>query len=136
MRLSAELLNDVIPRFLRDGWQVNAHAIGDRADAVVLDAFEKAASEGIDLRELRPRIEHAQIMREGWKIGRCVLRPFVLALVLVFFFGGSYWEVLLPLPPTGIIFWRSYEHLGRNSQSHSLGILRCHHKNRQSWRQP
>lgn len=64
MRLSAELLNDVIPRFLRDGWQVNAHAIGDRANAVVLDAFEKAANEGIDLRELRPRIEHAQIMRE------------------------------------------------------------------------
>lgn len=72
MRLSAEILNDVIPRFLRDGWQVNAHAIGDHANALVLDAFEKAANEGIDLRSLRPRIEHAQIMREDdfERIGR------------------------------------------------------------------
>ncbi|KAK7438857.1 hypothetical protein VKT23_017783 [Stygiomarasmius scandens] len=72
MRLSPELLNEVIPRFLRDGWQVNAHAIGDRANGIVLDAFEKAAKEGIDLRALRPRIEHAQIMTEAdlERIGR------------------------------------------------------------------
>ncbi|KAF5371769.1 hypothetical protein D9758_003581 [Tetrapyrgos nigripes] len=64
MRLSADLLNESIPKFLRDGWQVNAHAIGDRANGIVLDAFEKAADEGIDIRALRPRIEHAQIMTE------------------------------------------------------------------------
>lgn len=51
---------------------------------MVLDALEKAASESIDLRELRPRIEHAQIMREDdvERVGRLggVLRCFVLML--------------------------------------------------------
>ncbi|KAJ3992689.1 amidohydrolase family-domain-containing protein [Lentinula boryana] len=70
MRLPASLLNDIIPKFLKDGWQVNAHAIGDRANGLVLDAFEKAERElreeqGIELKERRPRIEHAQIMTTG-----------------------------------------------------------------------
>ncbi|THU91318.1 amidohydrolase 3, partial [Dendrothele bispora CBS 962.96] len=64
MRLSAELLNEVVPRFLKDGGQVNAQAIGDRANGIVLDAFEKAVEEGIDIKSLRPRIEQAQIMTE------------------------------------------------------------------------
>ncbi|KAJ4467017.1 amidohydrolase 3, partial [Lentinula aciculospora] len=70
MRLPASLLNEIIPRFIKDGWQVNAHAIGDRANGIVLDAFEKAAKElreeqGVELGERRPRIEHAQIMTKG-----------------------------------------------------------------------
>jgi len=39
----------------------NVHAIGDRANAVVLDAFEKAL-EGANVTALRPRLEHAQMM--------------------------------------------------------------------------
>ncbi|KAF9078440.1 amidohydrolase family-domain-containing protein [Rhodocollybia butyracea] len=79
MRLSPSLLNSTIPRFLKDGWQVNAHAIGDKANGLVLDAFERAIEEyqleqhstnkpisrqeAITwLKSLRPRIEHAQIM--------------------------------------------------------------------------
>ncbi|KAF5389745.1 hypothetical protein D9757_005994 [Collybiopsis confluens] len=67
MRLSVSLLNEVIPRFLRDGWQINAHAIGDRANGILLDAFEKAKEElGEDaIRKSRSRVEHAQILREG-----------------------------------------------------------------------
>lgn len=42
----------------------NVHAIGDRANAIVLDVFEAAAKE-VDLSALRPRIEHAQIMLEA-----------------------------------------------------------------------
>ncbi|KIK58361.1 hypothetical protein GYMLUDRAFT_45275 [Collybiopsis luxurians FD-317 M1] len=66
MRLSASLLNETVPKFIRDGWQVNAHAIGDRANAIVLDAFERAVQElGEEMvRESRSRIEHAQILRE------------------------------------------------------------------------
>ncbi|TFK54024.1 hypothetical protein OE88DRAFT_1654482 [Heliocybe sulcata] len=64
MRLSAEVLNDVIPRFLRDGWQVNVHAIGDRANGIVLDAFE-AALKGVNVTALRPRLEHAQILTQA-----------------------------------------------------------------------
>ncbi|KJA23395.1 hypothetical protein HYPSUDRAFT_39875 [Hypholoma sublateritium FD-334 SS-4] len=61
MRISAEVLNSVIPRFLQDGWQVNVHAIGDRANGIVLDAFEHAL-QGVNVSALRPRLEHAQIM--------------------------------------------------------------------------
>jgi hypothetical protein len=48
----------------RNGWQLWVHAIGDRANRLTLDAFEKAAAAvpraapGGD----RPRIEHAQVV--------------------------------------------------------------------------
>jgi predicted amidohydrolase YtcJ len=42
----------------------NIHAIGDRANGLVLDAFE-AALTGINVTALRPRLEHAQIMTES-----------------------------------------------------------------------
>ncbi len=44
------------------GLQVAIHAIGDRAVAVILDAFEKAAADGA-VRDRRFRIEHAQHLR-------------------------------------------------------------------------
>jgi predicted amidohydrolase YtcJ len=37
------------------------HAIGDRANNIILDAFEKAL-EGANVSALRPRLEHAQMM--------------------------------------------------------------------------
>jgi predicted amidohydrolase YtcJ len=43
------------------GLQVNTHAIGDRANRLVLDAYE-AAMEACDAPIRRPRIEHAQIL--------------------------------------------------------------------------
>ncbi|KAG6813680.1 hypothetical protein H0H92_008528 [Tricholoma furcatifolium] len=61
MRLDPEILFNFIPRFLQDGWQVNVHAIGDRANGIVLDAFE-ASLTGANVTALRPRLEHAQIM--------------------------------------------------------------------------
>jgi predicted amidohydrolase YtcJ len=44
------------------GFQLAVHAIGDRANALVLDAFEKAAAVNPP-RERRFRIEHAQVVR-------------------------------------------------------------------------
>ena len=38
------------------------HAIGDRANRVVLDAYERALRASPQLRELRPRMEHAQVV--------------------------------------------------------------------------
>ncbi|KAF7374110.1 Amidohydro-3 domain-containing protein [Mycena sanguinolenta] len=61
MRIAPEVLFDFIPQFLRDGWQVNVHAIGDRANGVVLDAFE-ASLKDANVTALRPRLEHAQLM--------------------------------------------------------------------------
>jgi len=81
MRLSTEVMNEIIPNFLRDGWQVvspvtfdprfymltffqNVHAIGDRANAIILDVFENALKD-TNVTALRPRLEHAQIMTKG-----------------------------------------------------------------------
>lgn len=83
MRLSTEVLYEIVPSFVRDGWQVvslvafdprflhvnfisvqNIHAIGDRANAIILDAFENALK-NTDVTVLRPRLEHAQLMSEG-----------------------------------------------------------------------
>ncbi|KAH9851483.1 amidohydrolase family-domain-containing protein [Lenzites betulinus] len=63
MRIAPELLNEVIPKFMKDGWQVNVHAIGDRANGVVLDAFEAALAKANGT-ALRPRLEHAQILAQ------------------------------------------------------------------------
>jgi len=45
------------------GFQLAVHAIGDRANALVLDAFEKAAAAN-GARDRRFRIEHAQVVRK------------------------------------------------------------------------
>ena len=55
---------NVASRALRSGFQVCTHAIGDRANRLVLDAYERVLA-GLsldDARALRFRIEHAQIL--------------------------------------------------------------------------
>ena len=54
-------IQDVAERALRAGFQVNTHAIGDRGNRVVLDAYDAAlgASPAADHRF---RVEHAQIL--------------------------------------------------------------------------
>jgi len=49
---------------LAAGYQVNVHAIGDAANRQVLDGFE-AAYKAVGGRELRNRIEHAQVVAPG-----------------------------------------------------------------------
>jgi predicted amidohydrolase YtcJ len=48
----------------RQGWQLAIHANGDRAIDNVLDTLEAVQSTGIDLRSLRPRIEHCSILHD------------------------------------------------------------------------
>jgi hypothetical protein len=86
MRVDPEVLTSVVPKYLRDGWQVvsdnhrrrndafhrlfffilgkNIHAIGDYANSVVLDTFE-AALKDVNVTALRPRLEHAQILTKA-----------------------------------------------------------------------
>jgi predicted amidohydrolase YtcJ len=45
---------------IKHGFQVNTHAIGDRANREVLDIYERAFKANPDKRDLRWRIEHAQ----------------------------------------------------------------------------
>ena len=47
------------------GYQICVHAIGDRANRTVLDAIEEATKKHPRLADLRPRIEHAQILDEN-----------------------------------------------------------------------
>ena len=55
-----EHLAAVTARAVRSGFQPCIHAIGDRANRVVLDIFERAPAGGRG--EVRPRIEHAQVV--------------------------------------------------------------------------
>jgi predicted amidohydrolase YtcJ len=54
-------LADRVRAIAAAGLQPAVHAIGDRAVSVTLDAFEAAAREH-DLRALRPRVEHLQLV--------------------------------------------------------------------------
>ena len=45
---------------IKEGFQVNIHAIGDRANREVLDIYEDVFSANVDKEDLRWRIEHAQ----------------------------------------------------------------------------
>ncbi|EIN05898.1 hypothetical protein PUNSTDRAFT_145781 [Punctularia strigosozonata HHB-11173 SS5] len=74
MRSTPKALSSLVKKFWKDGFQVNIHCIGDRANKVVLDIFEDILASkplaGIfgygmntNVTEMRPRIEHAQIMQ-------------------------------------------------------------------------
>jgi predicted amidohydrolase YtcJ len=51
-------------RSLERGFQVSTHAIGDAANRLALDAYEKALKESPDSKDARLRIEHAQVLAE------------------------------------------------------------------------
>ena len=54
-------IQDVATRALKAGFQVNTHAIGDRGNRLVLDAYE-AALKAAPTADHRFRVEHAQIL--------------------------------------------------------------------------
>ena len=56
-----EHLETVAERALKAGFQVNTHAIGDRGNRIVLDAYEQALK-AVPIADHRFRIEHAQIL--------------------------------------------------------------------------
>jgi predicted amidohydrolase YtcJ len=56
-----EHIRDVAARGLAAGFQVNTHAIGDRGNRVVLDAYERALTDR-PTADHRFRVEHAQIL--------------------------------------------------------------------------
>jgi predicted amidohydrolase YtcJ len=54
-------IQDVATRALRAGFQVGTHAIGDRGNRIVLDAYEAALRE-VPTADHRFRVEHAQVI--------------------------------------------------------------------------
>jgi hypothetical protein len=60
-------LRERIATCAKAGLQPAIHAIGDRANRVVLDLYEERVERGGGFRKLRPRIEHAQVVApEDW----------------------------------------------------------------------
>jgi predicted amidohydrolase YtcJ len=49
---------------LRHGWQVCTHAIGDKGNALVLDAYARALAAVPSAKDARLRVEHAQVVRK------------------------------------------------------------------------
>ena len=59
-----KLLESTTTEALRHGWQVATHAIGDKGNALVLDAYAAARRAVPQSRDPRLRIEHAQVVRK------------------------------------------------------------------------
>jgi len=61
IRIQPERLQHVATEALKHGFQLNTHAIGDRGNRMVLDAYQQAL-EAVPSGDHRFRIEHAQII--------------------------------------------------------------------------
>ncbi|WP_396201593.1 amidohydrolase [Gemmatimonas sp.] len=61
LKSTQEHIRDVAERGLKAGFQINSHAIGDRGNRVVLDAYEQALKT-VPTADHRFRVEHAQIL--------------------------------------------------------------------------
>jgi predicted amidohydrolase YtcJ len=70
--IDPKLLELITTAALRNGWQVCTHAIGDKGNALVLDAYAAARKAVPEVRDPRLRIEHAQVVRKQ-DVGRFVL---------------------------------------------------------------
>jgi predicted amidohydrolase YtcJ len=62
--IDTQLLESITTTALKNGWQVCTHAIGDKGNALVLDAFAAARKAVPEARDPRLRIEHAQVVRK------------------------------------------------------------------------
>jgi predicted amidohydrolase YtcJ len=62
--IDAKVLEATTTAALRHGWQVATHAIGDKGNAMVLDAYAAARHAVPEAHNPRLRIEHAQVVRK------------------------------------------------------------------------
>ena len=66
-QMTPEVFAERLHAVVDAGLQPATHAIGDRGNRIVLDAYARELARRPDLRALRPRVEHAQIVaREDW----------------------------------------------------------------------
>ncbi|ADV62836.1 Amidohydrolase 3 [Isosphaera pallida ATCC 43644] len=63
--VTLDVLDATVTEALKHGWQVCVHAIGDRANAELLDAFENGLRAVPQARDPRLRVEHAQVVRRA-----------------------------------------------------------------------
>ncbi|WP_406696817.1 amidohydrolase family protein [Singulisphaera sp. Ch08] len=63
--IDPKLLTTATEQGLRHGWQIATHAIGDRGNSLVLDAYQQAREVVPAAQDPRLRIEHAQVVRKA-----------------------------------------------------------------------
>ena len=63
MLINPQVLESTVTTALTNGWQVCTHAIGDKGNALVLDAYAASRKNFPQARDPRLRIEHAQVVR-------------------------------------------------------------------------
>ena len=64
MLIDPKVLEATTVAALRNRWQVATHAIGDRGNALVLDAYAAALRAVPEAHDARLRVEHAQVIRK------------------------------------------------------------------------
>ncbi|EPQ55837.1 hypothetical protein GLOTRDRAFT_138603 [Gloeophyllum trabeum ATCC 11539] len=66
LRIDPQEMRRDVKNAWEQGWQVNIHCIGDRANKIALDIFEEVLRDAQGNASVRrPRIEHAQIMQSS-----------------------------------------------------------------------
>jgi predicted amidohydrolase YtcJ len=105
---SPEHIESVAERALRAGFQVCVHAIGDRGNRVVLDAYEQALK-AVPVADHRFRIEHAQIVNYD-DIPRFAQLDVIPSMQAVHQTSDMYWAGarLGPGRELGAYAWRSF----------------------------
>ncbi|KAI9019768.1 amidohydrolase 3 [Hyaloraphidium curvatum] len=67
VQIEPDAFTELVWEWVRNGWQVCSHAIGDRANNMALNAYEeagrRAAAANFNASSLRLRVEHAQLIR-------------------------------------------------------------------------
>ncbi len=63
--IDEDVLRQTTETALKHGWQVCTHAIGDRGNALVLDAYASALKAVPEAKDPRLRVEHAQVVRKS-----------------------------------------------------------------------
>ena len=105
-------VRDVAVKALRGGFQVNVHAIGDRANRTVLNEFEEALNQ-VPVADHRFRIEHAQIIHPD-DVPRFAQLGVIPSMQASHQTSDMYWAVnrLGPTRVLGAYAWRSLLNTG------------------------
>ncbi|HEX6534652.1 MAG TPA: amidohydrolase [Gemmatimonadaceae bacterium] len=102
-----EHIRQVAIAALRHGFQVNTHAIGDRGNRLVLDAYE-AALDSVPTADHRFRIEHAQVLNHA-DIPRFAQLGVIPSMQATHQTSDMYWaeQRLGPARAAGAYAWRA-----------------------------
>jgi predicted amidohydrolase YtcJ len=105
---TADGLRALVAAAVRAGFQVCTHAIGDRANAMVLDAYERVEQDAGGKTDLRLRIEHAQVIAP-MDIPRFAKLGIIPSMQPTHCTSDMYWAVerLGPVRARGAYAWRS-----------------------------